>query len=310
MTKYIVSGYIGFDNFGDEAIASILIKQLKEKDAEKVTLISSNPSKTSKLYDVSSCGRFNFLPELLKSDVLISGGGSLLQDVTSFKSLMYYLIIIYTALIFGKKVIIFSQGIGPINSKLGQFLTKIALGLASEVTVRDGKSQALLNKWGIKSTLVLDPVLTLDFENKHNIGTVGIQLRDFETLSEVFIDNLAKKVSDEFKDKEIKIFSLQDSIDLSVCFKFKSCLGKYGINNSKIISGLSVNDTYEEISNLEYLVSMRFHSLVVGVKSGVKTLGINYDPKIKNLSEEYHFPIIELSQTNFDNEFSTLKNSK
>ena len=34
------------------------------------------------------------------------------------------------------------------------------------------------------------------------------------------------------------------------------------------------------------------------------------DPKIKNLSEEYHFPIIELSQTNFDNEFSILKNSK
>jgi polysaccharide pyruvyl transferase WcaK-like protein len=29
MTKYVVSGYIGFDNFGDEAIASVLAKHLK-----------------------------------------------------------------------------------------------------------------------------------------------------------------------------------------------------------------------------------------------------------------------------------------
>ena len=45
MTKYVVSGYIGFDNFGDEAIAHVLVDKLKSKDAEKITLISSNPEK-------------------------------------------------------------------------------------------------------------------------------------------------------------------------------------------------------------------------------------------------------------------------
>ena len=60
MTKYIVSGYIGFDNFGDEAIAHVLVESLKKKGAEKITLISSNPEKTKQIHEV------NFLRALRK----------------------------------------------------------------------------------------------------------------------------------------------------------------------------------------------------------------------------------------------------
>ena len=110
MTKYLVSGYIGFDNFGDEAIARVLIEKLKQKNAEKITLISSNPTKTRQLHNVESCGMFQFFAPLKETDVLISGGGSLLQDVTSLKSLMYYLCIIMIAQILRKKVVILGGG--------------------------------------------------------------------------------------------------------------------------------------------------------------------------------------------------------
>ena len=58
------------------------------------------------------------------SDVLISGGGSLLQDSTSLKSLFYYLFVIFLAEHYKKKVIIFAQGIGPIKNPAGRFFTK------------------------------------------------------------------------------------------------------------------------------------------------------------------------------------------
>ena len=87
MTKYVISGYIGFDNFGDEAIASVLISNLKKNGVEKITVLSSNPEKTAKLYDVSSEYFLKFFKPILNTDVLISGGGSLLQDITSLKSL-------------------------------------------------------------------------------------------------------------------------------------------------------------------------------------------------------------------------------
>ncbi len=299
MTKYIVSGYIGFDNFGDEAIAHVLTEHLKKEGAEKIVLISSNPEKTKKIHNTDSCPMLGFFKSLKESDVLISGGGSLLQDVTSFKSLMYYIGIIYTALILGKKVEIYSQGIGPINSKIGRFLTKQALKHCSKISVRDKKSQELLKSWGIESTLKKDPVFELELPVKNIKGTVGIQLRNYPSLSDEFLKGLAGAVSKKFKDKKFEIFSLQDSIDLEVCGRFKRMLEKNGICDVEILSGLSIDDVFEKISNLEYMIAMRFHANVASIKCGVKTVAINYDIKVKKLAEEYNLPLIELSQKDF-----------
>ena len=104
MTKFVISGYIGFDNFGDEAILKVLTTHLKNSGAEKITVLSSNSHKTARLYEVYSANYLKFVKPILESDVLISGGGSLLQDLTSLKSLIYYLVIIMTALILNKKV--------------------------------------------------------------------------------------------------------------------------------------------------------------------------------------------------------------
>lgn len=305
MTKYIVSGYIGFDNFGDEAIAHVLVDKLKSQGAKKITLISSNPEKTAKIHAVNSCKMLDFFKPLKDADVLISGGGSLLQDVTSLKSLIYYLGIIYTALILRKKVVIYSQGIGPINSKLGRVLTKIALKNCHEISVRDKKSQELLQKWGINSELVSDPIFSLELPQKNKQGTVGVQLRNYPTLNEEFLKALASEITKRFPDKNIQVFSFQDKLDLSVCENFALMLRKNGLN-VEILSGLSINDVFEKISELEYMIGMRFHANVAAIKSGVKTLAINYDIKVKKLAEEYNLPIIELNSRDFSQEFDKL----
>lgn len=304
--RYIVSGYIGFDNFGDEAIASSLVQKLKKENAEKITLISSNPQKTAKLYDVNSCGMLKFFIPLLKSDVLISGGGSLLQDVTSVKSLIYYLIVIYSALILNKKVEIFAQGIGPINSILGQFLTRHALKRASKISVRDIHSQELLKNWGIDSELVQDPVLMLDLPHKNQIGTVGVQLRNFQGVNEKFLEKLSKEIKERYSEKKVEILSLQDSVDLDLCKYFASKLKAAGMEKVEVISGLNVNEVIDNISNLECLIAMRFHANVIGIKSGIKTLAINYDPKIQALAEQYHIPMINLDDEDFSDKFEKI----
>lgn len=206
MTKYVVSGYIGFDNFGDEAIAKVLVDRLKHEGAEKITLISSNPEKTAKLYGVEACPMLKFFDSIKNSDVLVSGGGSLLQDVTSFKSLLYYLGVIYTAIILGKKVEIYSQGIGPINSGLGRMLTRFALKQAHKISVRDKKSQELLKSWKIDAELVKDPIFSLELPAKNLKGTVGIQLRNYPSLNDGFLNALADEVIKRFPDKKFKYF--------------------------------------------------------------------------------------------------------
>ena len=304
--KYVVSGYIGFDNFGDEAIAHVLCQKLKSAGAKKITLISSNPQKTSEIHGVNSCGMLNFLPALLESDILISGGGSLLQDVTSLKSLLYYLFVIFSALFLRKRVQIYAQGIGPINSKIGKFLTKIALRNVNEITVRDMKSKELLADWGIISVQVKDPIFELELPNVEKKTAVGVQLRKYKGVDGRFLETLASEVEKFFHDQDIKLISLQDNIDLEVCENFAKILNAKGMYNVEVLSGLSINDVFKIIPSLKYLIAMRFHANVVGIKTNVKTLAINYDPKVEKLALEYKLPIVNLNDKDMSEQFSKL----
>jgi len=305
MTKYVISGYIGFDNFGDEAIASVLVNHLKQIGAEKITYISSNPNKTSTLYDVNAVGMLNFIPAIFKSDVLISGGGSLLQDITSLKSLVYYLLVILTALVFRKKVLIFAQGFTPFRTKIGELLAVSVLKSCDEITVRDKKSQEYLETKGIVSTLVADPVFGLKTPLNKKKEIVGIQLRAYNTLTDKFLENLADEVARRFADKDIEIISFQDQLDLDVSKKFKKMLKKRNVK-SKIKNNLSIKKAVKKFSEMECLVAMRFHACLLGVKTGVKVLSINYDEKVEKLAQEVGFPILSLTENNFVEKFELL----
>ena len=102
--KIVLSGYYGFDNIGDEAVLYAIITALRnEIENVELTVLSNNPEKTKALYGVSSVNRWK-IPEVIKAikqaDLLVSGGGSLLQDVTSSKTVPYYLAIVKIAQLF------------------------------------------------------------------------------------------------------------------------------------------------------------------------------------------------------------------
>ena len=309
--RVVISGYYGFGNFGDEAILSVLISKLKQMGFE-IVVLSSNPRKTSMDYFVNSINSFDFyqVTGLLKqSDILISGGGSLLQDVTSLKSLMYYLWVIFTALRYRKKVIIFAQGIGPVNNKIAKFFTGQILKHCTYVSVRDAKSHELLKSAGIESELLCDPIFSLDVHKLGQKGTIGIQLRDFPTINDNLLYKLARQIVKDFFDKSIKIFSFQDSIDLEICIRFKKIINELNPNiHAEVLSGVSNEQIIDEISKLEYMIAMRFHALIIALKAGVKSVAINYDIKVQKLADEAGLPLISMDASeDFDLIFDKLK---
>lgn len=308
--RFILSGYYGFKNFGDEAILSVLVNKLQQ-NKDSVTVISSNPEYTKSLYQhIRAIKTFDFnniIPAIYKSDILISGGGSLLQDVTSLKSLIYYLLIIFIALFFRKKVIIFAQGIGPINSRIGEFFTKILLQNCTYISVRDKKSHDLMQKWGINSDLLCDPIFSVNVPDNSKNKTVAIQLRNFKGMSNDFLDRLADSVSKNFSDYNVEIYSFQDSIDLEICKTFEQNLNMLNPDiKTTVLAGMSNSEIIESLSKSEYLISMRFHAIIIGLLAGVKTLGINYDVKVEKLAKEFNLPLIDL-KNDFGNNFELLK---
>ena len=310
--RFVLSGYFGFKNFGDEAILSVLVHKLQEF-GHRITVISSDPKyTTSKFKHIRSVYTFkitDIIGTITKSDCLISGGGSLLQDATSFKSLIYYLGIIFIGLICRKKVLIFSQGIGPITNPFGRFLTALLLKHCTYISVRDTKSRDFLKNYGIDAELVCDPVFSTEIPPSSKTKTVAVQLRDCKAMNEDFIDRLALKISKEFTDYDIKIFPFQKTLDTEVSKKFEKALNLLNPDiKTKVYEDITDEEIVKEISGCEYLAAMRFHAIIVGLLASVKTLAINYDIKIEKIASEFNLPIINLSGE-FKNSFSELKNT-
>lgn len=312
LKKILISGYYGFGNFGDETILSVLVKKLKEFTPD-IRVFSSHPKKTKELYVVQStffvCS-CQVLYRLITCNILISGGGSLLQDVTSIRSLIYYLCVINVALFFRKKVIIFAQGIGPINNKFAAFLTKKTLQRCTLVTVRDRKSRLLLHKWGVEADLVCDPLFDLAVPEYRPSNKVGVQLRRFKTLKDDLLNKLAEYINKNFADKEIEIYSFQDSLDLAVCQKFEKILKSINPQiKTTVIFDQSSNQIIDKISHLDYMIAMRFHAVLTALKFGIKTLAVSYDIKVEKLAEEAQIPFVSMrADEDYDNLFAQLKN--
>lgn len=307
MVKALISGYYGYKNFGDETILKVLTEHLKSLDVD-VTVISSDTEYTENIYGVKSVGNFDILSiiKAVKSaDVLISGGGSLLQDVTSFKSLVYYLFIIMLGVIFNKKIIIFAQGIGPLNGKLSRIITKELLKYCSYISVRDENSLKLLSDWKINAKLVSDPVFSLNIKEMPKTNAVGIQLRECKSLNYTLLNKLAQLINEKFSDRKILLLSLQDALDIEPAKKFENILHTI---NPEIQTEIVSDNITERISGLEYLFAMRYHAIVIALLSGVKTCAINYDIKVEKLANDARIPLMSVSaQENFEKIYKQLE---
>ena len=308
--KVCISGYYGFSNFGDEAILDVLVGYLKSKDAQ-ITIFSGNPKQTSARHRVNCIKSFNIfsvINAIKKSDVLFSGGGSLLQDKTSLKSLLYYLFIIFCALFFKKEVVIFAQGIGPIKNIFARQMTKQALKNCNIVTVRDDGSLFLVRGWGIPAQKVCDPIWNIQTPPNFQKNKIGVQLRKDKFLNIAFLESLAEGISKNFKDYDVEIFSYQDSFDLEICKQFKNILiQKIPFCNIKIHSNLNNDEIIEKTADLKYMIAMRFHACLLALKYGIKTIAINYDIKVKTLAQEFSIPCMELTNPSVEACFGALK---
>ncbi len=155
----LLSGYYGFGNLGDEAILSGLVAGLRAQGHHLVVL-SNKPDKTRALHGVEAVTRYQGLvPALMQSDAVVSGGGGLLQDRTSARSLRYYLGILRLAKALGKRPVVYAQSVGPLSPAGARAVKRTLTGLP--VAVRDGASQRLLASLGISAELVADAALLL-----------------------------------------------------------------------------------------------------------------------------------------------------
>ena len=159
MKKIFICGYYGFDNLGDEAILRSLVEGIRDQEPSvELTVLSASRHETEEEYGVKAISRNDYraLMNAMKSqDVIVFGGGSLLQDVTSSRSILYYLGLMFLAKMHRKPLMMVAQGIGPIRRPIFRKLTKWIFRSAKHISVRDQVSREELVAMGIERSRII-----------------------------------------------------------------------------------------------------------------------------------------------------------
>lgn len=300
MYNILISGYYGFNNIGDESILRTVIDNLREKLGDVgITVLSHDPAQTREKYGVQAEPRMDLksiLRAVRRCDLLLSGGGSLLQDATSARSILYYLFILRLAQLMGKKTFIYSQGVGPISSRRNRWLTRHVLRRASGIVVRDEKSRLLLLEIGVPEALIhvtADPVIRVKKADSalgaeilaregcprdpHKL-TVGWAVKSRRPDPAFYreICRCIRWLREEHGADSVLIPFFYDE-DLSVCEAIAGELdGQVGCLRQKYLS----EEMLSIIGSMDLLVGVRLHSLIYAAVMDVPMLGISYDPKI------------------------------
>jgi polysaccharide pyruvyl transferase CsaB len=232
------------------------------------------------------------------SDGLISGGGSLLQDVTSAKTIPYYTGVMKLAQMLGKPTFAYSQGIGPVNRRWMDPMIRGVMKRSTYVSVRDAQSAALLERLGVPAEridVVPDPVMGLPLPaNAAAAGLsarraeepplVGVSLRpwrsdgaDLARAAEALIA-LSKRKPVRLRFLPFHTPSDTESSEL-VMERLRGRLGE-GSTAELAAPGDDPQQMLLEVSRCDALFGMRLHALIYAANQMVPMLGLSYDPKI------------------------------
>jgi len=306
MKNVLISGYYGFNNIGDEAMIETISALLAKKDCSLIVL-SSNPEKTKELYNVQAYNRFKLseiIKAIRKADILVSGGGTLFQDITSKKSIWYYLGILRIAQFFRKKICVAYQGLGPIDTKLYRRMTKHILNKKNVrlVALRDNQAIEYAKELGIKENKISfssDMIFMMQppakercekilKDNVHNLKDgeklIGFSIREWKDKDRT--DALAE-VADKLVEKynaRIVFFPFHKPKDAEIS-KIIMHKMKHEDMTALMPNRYLPSEILGTMGMMDVNIGVRLHSLVFSAVMNVPTIGISYDPKIDGFLE-------------------------
>lgn len=305
MSDIIISGYYGLGNSGDEALLESIVADLRSINPDiTITALSGDAKLTEKTYGIKTVNRYNLfaiLREMKSAKLLLSGGGTLIQDATSTKSLLYYLGIISLAKRKGLKTMLYANGMGPIKDRNVKKVQKV-LNKTDLITLRENVSLEEIDRCGITSPKVVvtaDPAFNLkaspkeraleifsEYSISEGAKLVAVSVRETGNSPKNFEDEMAKSLDCIAKKGYLPVFiPMQRKFDLGISLRVASKMKE----QSRVIDcELSVCDMLSVIGQCNVVCGMRLHMLIFASVMNVPMAGVAYDPKIKGFMDYMH----------------------
>ena len=305
--NFAVSGYYGCGNAGDEAVLAGINASFARQAGGRVrlTVLSQDPAATTKLHGLEAIDRMNMAQvrtALRQSDLLLSGGGSLLQDTTSVRSLLYYLWIARMARQAGKPVMFYAQGMGPLHRPISRLLVRQTANRAAFLTVRDEPSARLLKAIGVTNPrleVTADPAFALMPASEETVDTilrqegllrdkdaplVAVALRPWAGSGPSPLDKYARLLTEleEQTGAQVVLLPMHAGEDVAFALDLAQRTGKP--DAFPVIQGAHAPDVLLGIiGRMQAVVAMRLHALIFAARLAVPPFALAYDPKVANL---------------------------
>lgn len=306
MKSILISGYYGFNNTGDEAMIETFSQELAKKNFG-LKVLSCNPDKTKETYNVGAYDRYNLfqiIKGIKKSDILVSGGGTLFQDITSKKNIWYYLGIVVLAQLLGKKVCIAYQGMGPLRNRFYRWMTQKVLNRKSVklIALRDKCAMEYSKEMGIKEEKMIlssdvvfmmkpapkERVMKIIKDNVLNYQEgeklIGLSIRDWKEKDRT---DIFAEIADQLVERyhaRIVFFPFHKPKDAEIS-KIIAHKMKHEDATVLIPNRYLPSEILGAMGFMNVNIGVRLHSLVFSALMNVPTIGISYDPKIDGFLE-------------------------
>ncbi|MBU0518787.1 polysaccharide pyruvyl transferase family protein [bacterium] len=314
-------------NLGEEAILASLLQDLRRIGVNKIAVLSNMPERTQQRHgsDIKVIadhkGMWWRLPEIVKAhDILVWGGGHMLQDRSSQLYIPYVTKNLMLARYFKKPRFIYAPGLGPVEADFGKWLSRLAIDGSDTIVVRDVESEQLLRDCRVRSDIQVtaDPVFSLTTEaddistaRERKAPVIGIAPRrhfyrkgNVLPVSMQFASGKQENPQFEFFLQEIAgaldQLILQDGAEVQflpmdlgpnprddlICQRIRQFM-VYGEKTVLYDDDAPLMEFIGRLGKLDVLISARLHGIIMGMRFGLPFIGIDSDGKIPRLAGKF-----------------------
>jgi len=300
----LLSGYYGFGNLGDEALLEVIVGQVRRRFPQAtLEVLSATPQTTAARYGVAATPRWDWRAvraAVGRSDAVLSGGGGLLQNATSMRSLLYYAGILREAARKRRKTMVFAQSIGPLDFWGRLVVGQFCKGL-DRATVRDERSRALLQSILPETPVerTADPVFLYDLPDSGvDLAAEGLG-PESGPYAVISVRN-ASSPRDGIRIVARAVDRLTNRHGIRCAFLPMAGAADAAVSTDVIracssSAALLPESTLEKAAAIlrgaHVVVGMRLHALVLAARFSVPFLAIPYDPKVAELCEDLTYPL-------------------
>ena len=301
--RVLLCGYYGEHNLGDDALLATLLASLPPSCPVVVT--ARDEHQVQARFGVATCPRsepIRLLLALVRARALVLGGGSLLQDSTSRRSLLYYVVLILTARLLGRPVLLWGQGLGPLKTRTGRLLARLSLHWVQGITWRDDPSAAMAAAWGIHAPLGRDPVWSLPRRNAADssdgpaAGAVCLCWRPTPLLNAAAWRQLENQVIADARRHRASVCLVpfhagQDTPLLTACAARLRAAGLV----CHVWRPRTPWHFMDGLAPAGLVVAMRLHGVILAAMADRPLLALSYDPKVEAAAMAMAVPSINLA---------------